>query len=503
MQAKVYVNTEEKIGVISPGIYGQFLEHGKDFIYPSLWDDTSPLSDGSGLRRDVTSIVKELGTPVIRWPGGSFADLYNWQDGVGPRSSRPLTRNWQSGALEKNAFGTDEFMRFCELSNAAPYINVNLGTGSLTETLKWLDYCNGEQNTPEVLLRRKCGRTEPYAVTYWGIGNETWADWEAGQMSAARYGLTLRNWAQFMKRHSPFIKILGVGSDGIEDKTWDDDVLSAAASVLDYLTIHLYVCSIDRRSGNEFESNVYAPTVFAQKIRKLLNRIKPYSTLSHPIRISMDEWNIRHFNRRPDDTLVIDHYSPRCLQDAIFTAGVFHEMIRLSPHVDMANYVLLINGNGVLQVHREGVVKTALYYVFKHYADKMRGVAVETTVMGETKKIPEPIMMWPGKAITYDAETVTVLDAAAALKDDELTISFINRSLTETIQVKCELPDNANFKVAGYWQLVHDNIYAYNDFYHPANICPVSEDFASGLEIPDELWVVPPHSIKTITLRRI
>ncbi|MCL2742145.1 MAG: hypothetical protein FWE70_08625 [Oscillospiraceae bacterium] len=501
MVAKVRVDPNERIGVISPLIYGQFLEHAKDFIYPSLWDDASPHSDEVGLRRDVTEAVRELGTTVIRWPGGSYADYYRWEDGVGPRERRPLTRNWNSGGLERNAFGTDEFLRFCELTNAAPYINANLGTGTMMDALRWLDYCNGGQGTPEVLLRREGGHRDPYAVTYWGIGNETWAGWEAGQMDAAHYARTLRGWAQAMRRHSPYIKVLGVGSNVFVDGSWDDEVLGSAADMIDYLTIHQYGYSVDRKGGGEFDSVAYAPAVFAQNFRKMLDRVQPHNTRTHCIRLALDEWNTRHFNRMPDGTLVLDHHSPRCLQDAVFAAGVLNVMVRLSPHVGMANYVLLLNGNGTLHVHREGVVKTPLYHVFRHFAERMRGWAVATAVEGDGRKVPEPQMMWPGTKPAYDAEYVTVLDAAAALDDGSLTLSLINRSLTEGIRVMLEMPDGVKHKALSHWQLAHGDVYAYNDVYRPDEVRPETADLDVTDETPEDTWVVPPHSVKTVTFR--
>src|SRR5690606_34662235 len=159
------------VGEISPHIYGQYLEHveaHEETIYPSLWNAQHPAADAMGVRTDVTSEVRKLGVPIVRWPGGCFADVYHWEDAIGPQEQRKPKPNLHWKGMESNQFGTDEFLRWCELAGVEPYINVNLGSGTLDEALRWLEYCNGAADTPQGKRRAENGRVEPWGVKYWG-----------------------------------------------------------------------------------------------------------------------------------------------------------------------------------------------------------------------------------------------------------------------------------------------------------------------------------------------
>ncbi|HZG77805.1 MAG TPA: alpha-L-arabinofuranosidase C-terminal domain-containing protein, partial [Paenibacillus sp.] len=392
MKSTVVIKPNRTLGAISPYIYGQYFEHLEDCIYPSVWDDRSPHADESGLRKDVIRAAAELAAPVVRWPGGCFADLYHWEDGIGPGEERPVRRNWHWGGLESNRFGTDEFLRWCELTGADPYVNFNLGTGTLDEALRWMDYCIGTEPTKDALQRAANGREKPYDVKLWGIGNETWGPWEAGQMDAEAYAKRLANWCEFVRKAQPDAGILAVGSEDAGDPEWDRAVLETAGKYIDYLTLHTYACSIDRSSGEEYYPVVFTADYMASRMRKMRDVILAAAERTgRPIRISVDEWNIRHYVKdEATSGYKLFRRSPRTMQDAVFVAGVLNAMVRLSPHVGMANYVFLVNGNGVMNVDGERVVRTPLYHVFRQYALWMRGEAVEVAVDGPMREAPPP-----------------------------------------------------------------------------------------------------------------
>lgn len=501
MHHTVTILPSRKLGEISPLIYGQYFEHVENCIYPSVWDGCSPKSNETGLREDVIEAVKELGAPIVRWPGGCFADFYHWEDGIGPRHERPVRKNFHWGGLESNQFGTDEFLEWCRLVGTEPYLNLNLGTGTLDEALRWQDYCNGKENTSDVLRRKANGREEPYGVRYWGIGNETYGEWEAGQMDAATYGSTLANWARFLRQHQPDAKLLGVGSAHGIDPEWDRTVLKRAGRLLDYLTFHLYGCSLDRTSGEEYNRVVYTPAYFEQRARRIISDIEDIrqtNKWSRPIRISMDEWNIRHYEQNDDGKIVLNRHSMRNLQDAIFAAGIFNMMIRLSPHMGMANYVFLVNGNGVLRVNETDVLKTSLYYVFQQYARWMRGTAVDVDVQGARETDWRPQVNHPNHP-TADHSDIQpgVMDAAAAVHDDgTIAVSLINRSKDEAGDVLLHLPEG--YAIRQVWTLHHDHIYAGNDFEQPNRLTPTVQTIE---EVTDR-WTCPPHSVVLLLCSR-
>ena len=176
---KITVNVQRKIGTISPRLYGFNIEHILNrIIYGAIFDEGSPLSNKKGYRKDVVEAVSRL-KPIIRWPGGCFASGppelgYHWLDGVGPKEKRRMILDLARRFEESNRFGTDEFLEFCRLTNAEPFITVNAGSGTAEEAAHWIEYCNYPGNTYYANLRKENGHPEPYNVKYWSIGNEVW-----------------------------------------------------------------------------------------------------------------------------------------------------------------------------------------------------------------------------------------------------------------------------------------------------------------------------------------
>jgi len=502
VKTTVEIRLHRKLGEISPYIYGQYFEHVEDCIYPSVWDDQSPHANELGMRQDVIDAAVGLGVPAVRWPGGCFADVYHWEDGIGPREQRPVRRNLHWGSLESNQFGTDEFLRWCELTGAEPYLNFNIGTGTLDEALRWMDYCIGTEPTTDVLRRRANGREEPYKVKFWGIGNETWAQWEAGRMNADDYGMMLANWSEFVRKMQPEAQIMGVGSNDADDPEWDRTVLKRAGAFIDYLTLHTYSVSLNREDGREYESMAYVPVYFEQRMRKMLAVIEETAVDrgNRPIRIAMDEWNIRHcFWNEEKQHYDFRRSSPRTVQDALLTAGVLNSMIRLSPHIGMANYVFLVNGNAVMNVDEHGVVKTPLYYIFQQYRRMMLGEAIEVGVHGPTTVTPEPQINWPyyKPQDGFRAETVPYIDAAASVNGDQLAISLINRHQNADIEVELLIP--AGYELISAWTLHDENVYAANDFESRNRILPEEVTITPGTTS----WVCKAHSIVLLTCRKV
>jgi alpha-N-arabinofuranosidase len=488
------------IGAINPHIYGQYLEHLEDCIYPCIWDEQSPFADEWGNRKDVIEAIKELGAPIVRWPGGCFADFYHWEDGIGEGAARPVRRNFHWGGLESNRFGTDEFLRWCEAIGTEPYVNFNLGTGTLDEALRWMDYANGTDDTTDVLRRKANGREEPYNVKYWGIGNETYGKWEAGQMDAEAYGKRLANWSEFVRKAQPDARILGVGSHGGSDTHWDREVLRHGGKAIDYLTFHLYASSVDRISGAEYESIAYTPAYFEKRLRRMLATMDEYGDQSgsaHRIQISMDEWNIRHYVQTDDGKHRLNRSSPRNLQDAVYTAGVLNAMIRLSPRIGMANYVFLVNGNGVMRANENGVLKTPLYYIFQQYARWFTGEAASVITQGAVKIGIKPLINNPGFMCepTEDLEAPVVDSVASWNADGTLAISLVNRHQSEASDVKLVLPQG--YVPVQSWTLYHENVYAFNDFGAENQVIP-HEDAVKNWNESDGttvVWRCPPHSV--------
>src|SRR5579864_9013092 len=187
LRARLEIDVERQLGSIDCNIYGNFTEHLGRCIYGGIYDEGSPLSDSDGNRKDVIEAARQLRVTQLRWPGGNFASGYHWQDGVGPRDSRPARFNLAWFQRESNRFGTDEFIATCRKLSAEPYLCVNMGTGTLDEAASWVEYCNHQGGTRLSDLRRQGGHAEPYRVRLWGLGNEIFGDWQIGRKDLGEY----------------------------------------------------------------------------------------------------------------------------------------------------------------------------------------------------------------------------------------------------------------------------------------------------------------------------
>ncbi len=476
IHARVAIDLGQVVGDADPMIYGQYLEHlqpEEQCIDGAVIDEGSPLADAAGFRLDVVEAVRELGSPVVRWPGGCFADIYHWQDGIGPREQRPARRNWHWGGIESNRFGTDEFLAWCRMVGAQPYVNFNLGTGTLDEAVRWLDYCNGREPTADVRLRQHNGQIEPYDVKLWGIGNEQWGSWEAGHMDAPEYAARLRNWAQFLRRLDPQSQFLGVGSAAAKDPEWDLTVLQSAGHLIDFLTLHMYGhCLRDVATDDEYYAAVTYAVFFEERLQQMkqvidlaMDRLNRQTSL----RIAVDEWNIRHVVRdRGASTFTLDRSSPRTLRDTIFVAGVFHAMLRHAPYVGMGCYVFLLNGNAVMRVHPDGIVKTPLFEVFRAYRRHLLPTVLQARVTSEELLTG----VRQGRLDETAIRSVPYVDVVATCDRvrGTLALAIINRHRHQGAHVQIEPERFACYGPATLHELYDDDVLATNDIAHPDRI---------------------------------
>ncbi len=285
--AKITIDLDRKLGNVDPRIYSAFAEQLGRCVYGGIYDEGSPLSDEHGYRKDVLEKVRSLKPPLLRWPGGNFVSGYHWTDGVGPVEQRPRRMELAWHDEESNRFGTDEFIQYCRLIGAEPYLCANMGTGTLDEAQAWVEYCNGTGNTYWANLRRKNGHEEPYSVKYWGLGNELYGNWQIGALNAEDYTKRAIEFAKVMKWTDPTIQLVSCGKNGWND--WDRVVLEGLARYIDFHSIHIYTGSSD------YYSNVLAPHQAERAIdicQALIEQVRYTQRIEHPISIAYDEWNV-------------------------------------------------------------------------------------------------------------------------------------------------------------------------------------------------------------------
>lgn len=450
--ARIKIDHDRRIGTINPMVYGNFAEHLGRCIYGGIYEEGSPLSDEKGFRKDVAEAVMGLKIPVLRWPGGNFVSGYHWMDGVGPKDERPRKIELAWHGEESNRFGTVEFIEYCRLIGAEPYICVNLGTGTLDEAQAWVEYCNGTGNTYYANLRRQHGYEEPFNVKYWGLGNEMYGAWQIGAKSAEDYAKFALEAAKMMKWTDPSIKLISCGHNGLVD--WDRIVLEKLARYVDYHSIHLYTGSDDHLD------NVAHPLQAdrcIQGAKALIDEIRYKQGIEHPIEIAFDEWNV-WYRARGHETNLEEHYD---LSDALAVASFLNVFQRNCDSVGMANLAQLVNVIAPIFTNPEGLYLQTTYHPLKLYVDHSGSVSLDAWVDCDTytsEKVREMDIPVLDVSCTYEPE------------DGTTTLAVVNRLEKEGVTTRILFTDQAPSGSAEVYQVKGDDPHAKNSFAEPDKI---------------------------------
>jgi alpha-L-arabinofuranosidase len=367
-QASIRLWTELPKARINPNIYGHFAEHLGRCIYEGIWvGQRSRIPNEQGMRLDVLAALKQLRAPVVRWPGGCFADAYHWRDGIGPVKDRPQTVNVWWKQAEPNAFGTDEFMRFCQAAGCEPYICLNVGSGTPQEALEWLEYCNFKGESTLTAMRAVNGSRAPYGVKYWGVGNENWGC--GGRFTAKDYAKEYVRYATYLKALDPDIELIACGAASDRGgnpvfDNWNHDFCEEMRDghLISHLSIHKY---FGRGKGTAFTDAEYH-ALFGDLLAlehdiQQAERVLSYFYPDKSVGLIVDEWGMWHPNAVTDNGLEQKH----TLRDAVFCGACLNLFNRYAHRVVMANIAQTIN---VLQcmAMTEGarMYLTPTYHVF-------------------------------------------------------------------------------------------------------------------------------------------
>ncbi|KAJ7028936.1 glycoside hydrolase family 51 protein [Mycena alexandri] len=378
MSPSIRIDPARHVAPVDPRIYSGFTEHMGRCIYSGIYDPTNEhgLADANGYRTDVLQALKGLNVPIVRYPGGNFVSSYRWQDGVGPRDLRPRRPELAWLTEESNQFGTDEFIQWCRLLGAEPFICLNMGTGTLEDALGWLEYCNSSANTHYANMRRKNGHAEPYGVKYWALGNEIWGPWQVGQMNAADYSKQAFQWAKALRLLDPSIKLVSCGETGFAD--WDRVTLKTLAPVVDFHSIHLYTVS----EGNH-DVNVMGPAAAEKGIeitKSLIELAKIEGNLTKDIAVCFDEWNVWDPVRAPGEKGAEEHYD---LSDALAVAAWLNVFVRKADIVKIACIAQSVNVISPIITSPTGLFKQTTYYPLQLFATLMQGTSLSLHVAAD------------------------------------------------------------------------------------------------------------------------
>ncbi len=407
-----------------------------------------PADNVHGMRADVLALIKQLNSPITRWPGGNFVSGYNWKDGIGERDRRPPRWERAWNAVEDNDFGLDEFMRFCAEVRTEPYIAVNTGLGSVRDAADEVEYATGSSRSRWGAERARNGHRKPYGVVWWGIGNEMFGDWQLGNVPVERYALRHNSFVAAMKAKKPDIKIIAVGAPG----RWNDILLPISAAQMDLLSGHHYTerkfkAPFTPEDAAKYEAAfpAYSGSVM-EGVRRLVADYRQRLASGNPeldrVRLAIDEWGIvRDWNPAPDGPGVgaFEHYYP--LGDALASARALHELIRSADLVYMANWAQTVNVIGAIKASRNHAVLDSVGHLLALYRAQVGGCLVPVKFIAE---VP--------------------VDAVAALdpKTGRLSLGLVNYSPTEEVVLSLKAARGTLPRTAQAWRINGPSLGAIN-----------------------------------------
>lgn len=452
---------------IDKEIYGQFAEHLGTCIYGGIWVGTdSPIPNTQGYRNDVLQALKDLKVPVMRWPGGCFADDYHWMDGIGPKEQRPSLRNnnW-GGTIEDNSFGTHEFLNLCELLGCEPYISGNVGSGTVKEMAQWVEYMTSDGDTPMARLRRKNGRDKAWKVKYFGIGNEAWGC--GGNMRPEYYSDLFRRFNTYLRDYDNN-RLYRIASGANADNTnWTKVCMKQIGNRMQGISVHYYNVrnwSHHLSATNFNEAEYYNNIYDAQKMDPLLKgheKIMDELDPKKKVALIVDEWG-NWWDEEPG-TIKGHLYQQNTMRDAMVAAVTLDIFHRHTDRVHMANIAQVINVlQSMLLTDTKGtghMVLTPTYHVFRMYKGFQDATYLPMDLNGVTAHVD-------GK------ESVPYISASAAKKQDGgIIIALSNIDLKDAHEMTITL-DGADEKSVEGEILTSKDIKDYNDFSHPETIKP-------------------------------
>lgn len=415
--AKYIINYLDRKSHINKNIYGHFSEHLGRCIYDGVWvGKDSPIPNVNGVRKDVIDALKQIKVPILRWPGGCFADTYHWKDGVGPQASRKTVANrmW-GGVVEDNSFGTHEFMDMCEEIGCGAYLSGNLGSGTIQEMVEWVEYICDDIDTPMARWRRENGRDKPWKIEAFGVGNEVWGC--GGQMSPEYYATQFRQASQFINyvnangisdmlsgKMKEQIKMIASGPNA-EDYDFTDVLTKdltrggynfnamTGKPMADGVSLHYYTfpgkkAFFDAGTATEFETkDWYHVLKTAAKVEDIVVRHDHVMSKYDPekkIGLMVDEWGAWYKVEPGTNPAFL--FQQNTMRDAVLAALTLNIFNKHSDRVKLATVAQMVNVlQSVILTEGDKMVCTPTYHVFDMYKGHQ-----EATLLGsfiESKKV--------------------------------------------------------------------------------------------------------------------
>ncbi len=462
---RLNINTKRKLGHINKEIYGHFSEHLGRCIYEGLYvGDNSDIPNTNGMRNDVVAALKEIRIPVLRWPGGCFADEYHWRDGIGPKETRKrmINTHW-GGVLEDNSFGTHEFMELCRQLECKAYINGNVGSGSVQEMSEWVEYLTFDGVSPMAELRAKNGHPEPWKVDYFAVGNENWGC--GGNMTPEYYANEYRRYQTFVRNYNHEAPIYKVACGAnVDDYEWTKVVLETTHQhapaflhgFMNGLSLHYYTHPEGwevKGSATDFDEKVWYKTLSKTLyMETLINRHGAIMDQYDPEKIIgmiVDEWGT-WFTCEPGTNPGF-LYQQNTMRDALVAGINLNIFNKHCDRVKMANLAQIVNVlQAVILTEGEKMILTPTYHVFNLYKHHQDAELLESNIETQNIGIEEQFMV------------PNLHESVSVAKDGKVHITINNLSITEAYEVESNLLDTLVKSARG--TILTGDMKAYNTF---------------------------------------
>ena len=473
--AKLYVNPNVKKGHINPELQGHFSEHLGRCIYEGIFvGENSHIPNVKGMRTDVVEALKEIHVPVLRWPGGCFADEYHWQEGIGPKESRKkmINTHW-GGVVEDNSFGTHEFMELCEQLGCKTYINGNVGSGTVQEMSEWVEYMTFKGVSPMAELRKANGHEEPWKVDYFGVGNENWGC--GGNMRPEYYGDLYRRYQTYVRNYdskNPIFKI-ACGAN-VDDYHWTDKVLETTFDhgwgYMNGMSLHYYTVPTGKwdKKGSALdvdEKSWYRTLKATLKMDELIKRHGAIMDQYDPekkIGMIVDEWGTWYDVEPGTNPGFL--YQQNTMRDALVAGINLNLFNKHCDRVKMSNIAQMVNVlQAVILTEGEKMVKTPTWHAFYMYQNHQDGELVESCV--ETVQA----------GLEKDYMVPNLTESVSVAKDGRIHVTMTNLSLTDSQEIQGYFADSTIKSVKG--TVLTGDMRAHNTFENPNAVH--TEDFTA------------------------
>lgn len=495
-QAKMILDRDFTVSKVDKRLYGSFIEHLGRAVYGGIYDPEHPQADEDGFRRDVIEMVKELGVPLVRYPGGNFVSGFNWEDSVGPREQRPKRLDLAWFTTETNEVGMHEFADWAKKADSQVMYAINLGSRGPEQARDVVEYANHPGGSKFSDMRIANGKPEPLGIKLWCLGNEMDGSWQMCHKTAREYGRVANEASKMMKWVDPTIETVACGSSGSGMPTfgtWELEMLDECYENIDYVSLHRYYANPTGDTPG-FLARTLDMDDFIKSVASICDAVKGQKHSTHTVNLSFDEWNVWYHSHEQDKEvwkqgkwgrglpLLEDIYN---FEDALLVGSMLITLLRNADRVKIACLAQLVNVIAPIMTRNGGGCwAQTIFYPFMHASRYGRGTVLQGLVSCPTYACE-------------DYDRVPYLDAVATLEEDgSVSLFCVNRDMEEDFALDVDLRAFGQLRVGEHLVLHHDDVKAVNTEEYPRNVYPttVTGDRVEGeratLHLPALSWNV-------------